>query len=228
MFTLMDWQTDPLLSMRPRRQALWQRLIESAVEVVGEQGYPETTIQDITDHAGISRTQFYFLFEDKEQCFLAAHAAVLAELEARLRTADYSGLDWPDAVRVGVEAFTATLDESPALGRLVLIESMVAGPEAQEQHQQAMSRLLPYIDRGSELVGASRSLPTSIAEMAVGSATAILARELQAPSQPDFARLNAQVHFAILLPYLGPVEAESRALLADDRAEPKLSPEGSR
>lgn len=207
----MRWYSDPLKSMRPRRQGLWQRLIESAVEAVGEQGYPEMTIQDITDHAGISRTQFYFLFEDKEQCFLAAQSAVLAELEARLRAADYEGLAWADAVRVGVETLTSTFDETPAFARLVLVESTIAGPEALEQHREAMDRLLPYVEKGRQPAGGSRPIPAAVSEMALGSAVALLVRELQDRPEPNFSGLDSQLHFAILLPYVGPTEAEAKS-----------------
>lgn len=148
----MRWQSDPLQNMQPRRQALWQNLVEAAVQEIGSRGYPETTIQDIASRAGISRTQFYFLFEDKEQCFLAAQAAVLTELETRLGAADYTGLEWPAAMRVGIEALTGALDETPAFARLILVESQVAGPEALAQQRAALERLTPYIDRGRVLV----------------------------------------------------------------------------
>lgn len=207
----MRWLTDPLESMRPRRQALWQRLIESTVVTIGRQGYPETTIQDITNHANTSRTQFYFLFEDKEQCFLAAQEAVLTELEARLRAPDYSGLEWPDQVRVATQTLTDVFDEAPGLARLILIESTVAGQEALERYREATARLEPYVKGGAALARNPEALPASVAEMAIGSALAILVRELQDSPEPNFSRLIDQLQFAIFLPFLGPVEAKARS-----------------
>src|SRR5258705_7100077 len=50
-----------------------ERLLEAAVRVVAEKGYGATTVADLTREAGISRTTFYAMFEDKEACFLAAY-----------------------------------------------------------------------------------------------------------------------------------------------------------
>lgn len=172
-------------------------------------GYPETTIQHVSDLAGVNRTQFYFLFEDKEQCFLAAQSVVLAEVELRLREPDYSGQEWPEPLRTGLETLTAFLDQEPAMARLVLVESAIAGPAATEEHQRALEKLIPLIDRSRELASDNRNLPSAISEMALGSALALLTRELQSGPSPDFSRLNPDLYFALLMPYAGPVMAST-------------------
>ncbi|MFI5778850.1 TetR/AcrR family transcriptional regulator [Nocardia sp. NPDC051570] len=48
------------------------RILWAALDVVGRQGYPNTSIGDIAAQARVSRTAIYALFADKEQCFLAA------------------------------------------------------------------------------------------------------------------------------------------------------------
>ncbi len=62
----MLWHSDLQATMKPRRQELWQRIIEATLQVMSEKGYPALTVNDITERARISRTQFYFLFQDKE------------------------------------------------------------------------------------------------------------------------------------------------------------------
>lgn len=207
----MYWQSDPLQSMQPRRRLLWQNLVEAAVETIGELGYAGTSIQDITDRVGVSRTQFYFLFEDKEQCFLATQLAILAELETRLRNADYSGLDWPEAVRVGVETVTGALDETPAFARLIFVETRVAGADAVQQYRDALNRLAPWLDRGREFADDPESLPDDLAEMAVDAAAGLIVRQLQEGTEESFGALDAKLHFALLLPYMGPAAAGARA-----------------
>lgn len=206
MFIEMRWHSDPLESMRPRRQNLWQKLVEALLESIEIRGYPETTIQHIADLAGVNRTQFYFLFEDKEQCFLAAQSVVLAEAETRLRELDYGQVDWPEPLRIGIETLTAFFDEEPAMARLLLLESAIAGPAAMAQHQEALAKLVPYLARNREMA-ADRSLPGAIEEMALGSVIALLTRELQASEAPSFSRLNPNLYFALLMPFAGPVKA---------------------
>lgn len=209
MFIEMRWHSDPLKSMRPRRQALWQRLVEALLESIEIRGYPETTIQHVSDLAGVNRTQFYFLFEDKEQCFLAAQAVVLAELETRLREPDYTGREWPEPLRMAIETLTAFFDDEPAMARLILLESAIAGPAALEQHQLALASVVPFLDRSRELAGSQRELPGAIGEMALGSAIALLTRELQSGTTPNFSRLNSDLYFALLMPFAGPVKASN-------------------
>ena len=81
----------------PARTAL-----DAAVDVVAEKGYAATTVADLTKEAGISRTTFYAMFEDKEACFLAAYDAAVDVLVAprrdRLRE---PRTPWPARVRAG-------------------------------------------------------------------------------------------------------------------------------
>ena len=50
-----------------------ERLLEATLRVVAAKGYAAATVADLTREAGVSRTTFYELFEDKEACFLAAY-----------------------------------------------------------------------------------------------------------------------------------------------------------
>ena len=54
-------------------QSQRERMLEAMIRVVAKKGYAATTIADVTKAAGVSRTTFYELFEDKEACFLAAY-----------------------------------------------------------------------------------------------------------------------------------------------------------
>jgi len=197
--------------MKPRRQDLWRGLVEATLASITERGYPATTIRDITERAGVNRTQFYFLFEDKEECFLAVQRVVFGELEARLGLPSYDGLEWPERMKLGVDAVAEVFDEEPAIARLILLESPIAGPLAQEQHRQAVAKLMPHIDRGREMVASERQLPSSVGEMALGSVSAVLTREIQDRDLPNFTGASAQIYFALIMPFLGPNEAMDRA-----------------
>ncbi|MCZ7630823.1 MAG: TetR/AcrR family transcriptional regulator [Microthrixaceae bacterium] len=43
-----------------------------ATEAMAEHGYAATSVAHILGRAGVSRTTFYELFDDKADCFLAA------------------------------------------------------------------------------------------------------------------------------------------------------------
>ena len=46
------------------------RLIEATAFHLDQKGYAATSVQDIIDRAGVSKTTFYKLFKDKEDCYL--------------------------------------------------------------------------------------------------------------------------------------------------------------
>jgi AcrR family transcriptional regulator len=47
-----------------------ERLNWSMVELIQEQGYDQTTVQDVADRADVSRSTFYTHFEDKDDLFI--------------------------------------------------------------------------------------------------------------------------------------------------------------
>src|SRR5690349_10433738 len=49
-----------------------ERLFAALVATVATKGYDATRVADLEQVAGVSRTAFYRLFKDKEDCFLAA------------------------------------------------------------------------------------------------------------------------------------------------------------
>ena len=65
---------DPSVVERVQRE----RVLEAMTEVVAEIGYQAATVSRILARARISQITFYELFDNKEQCFLAAYDDALA------------------------------------------------------------------------------------------------------------------------------------------------------
>ena len=53
-----------------------ERLFGAMVAKVAEQGYEATTVADLVELSGVSRSAFYKHFADKQECFLAAIEAL--------------------------------------------------------------------------------------------------------------------------------------------------------
>jgi len=60
---------DGLMASESRRDLI----LAAMIHVVGRKGYEETSVADVIEEAGASRTTFYKHFEDKGKCFLAAY-----------------------------------------------------------------------------------------------------------------------------------------------------------
>ena len=63
-----------------RRVRRTRELLQKAlIELIGERGYTEITIQDIVDRANLGRTTFYLHFNSKDELFISCHEAMVSE-----------------------------------------------------------------------------------------------------------------------------------------------------
>ncbi len=193
-----------------------ERLLDAAIRIVAEKGYAATTVAALTKQAGISRTTFYEMFEDKEACFLAAYDNAVDALVRRITTAYEAEEVWPRRARAGLAALLEALAEEPDLARLALVGVSAAGPAAQRRYRAALQRLTPLFDEGRDFAPSGRQLPANTSRMAIGAVAGLIADELvegQAEGLPD---LLPEVLFATLVPYIGP-EAAAREVGEETR-----------
>jgi len=184
-----------------------ERLLEAAVRVVAEKGYAATTVADLTREAGISRTTFYAMFEDKEGCFLAAYDGIVDALVRRVGAAYEAEEGWPNRARAGLAALLEALAEEPAVARLALVDFGAAGPGAQRRYRAALQRLTPFFDEGRDFAPGGRNLPANTSRMAIGAVAGLIADEVTEGRAEYLPRLLSEVLFATLVPYIGPAAA---------------------
>lgn len=60
------------------------RLTEAAFALFAERGYDQTTVDDITERAGVGRTTFFRAFRTKEDVIFPDHEVLLGAIEERL------------------------------------------------------------------------------------------------------------------------------------------------
>ncbi|HEY7456005.1 MAG TPA: helix-turn-helix domain-containing protein [Solirubrobacterales bacterium] len=181
-----------------------ERLLDAAIRVVAEKGFGAMTISDLTREAGVSRTTFYELFEDKEQCFLAAYDNAVELMVRRVLAAYESERSWPDRAAAALTALLELLASEPELARLSLVDVGNAGPAAQRRYRNAIQRLTPLFEEGRDFAPGGRGLPANTSRMAIGSVTGLIADELVAGRAEQLPGLLSDVVFATLVPYIGP------------------------
>src|SRR4051794_30309297 len=130
------------------------RLIEAIAHVVADKGYPQTTVADVIERAGVSRKTFYEHFRDKETCFLAAYDTGVAVLLDTVRAAE--------GIRGRVRAYLGLLAAEPAFARTFLIEVQAAGPEALQRRREVHDAFAAFLggDLALAAVGATQELVT--------------------------------------------------------------------
>jgi AcrR family transcriptional regulator len=186
-----------------------ERLLEAAVRVAAAKGYAATTVGNLTKEAGVSRTTFYELFDDKEACFLAAYDNAVDVLVRQVTAAYESEQRWPERARAGLTALLDALAAEPDLARLALVDIGAAGPAAQRRFRVAVQRLTPLFEEGRDFAPGGRALPANTSRMAIGGVTGLIADELIAGRAQQLPSLLSDALFATLVPYIGP-EAAAR------------------
>jgi AcrR family transcriptional regulator len=181
-------------------------LLEAMVRVVGRKGYEPTSVADVIEEAGASRTTFYKHFDDKHDCFLAAYQAMVDEVFASIVAECDGEQPWVARVRKGLATLIEVFAREPELARTAVVEVTAAGADARKLHWDAMNRFKGYLDVGRE-AEPGRELPEQISLMAVGAVSGLIFDELVAGRAEQLPELMPDLLFAMLVPYLGPAAA---------------------
>jgi AcrR family transcriptional regulator len=116
------------------------RLLAATADVVGERGYGEATIAEISRRAGVSPKTFYEHFDDKLDCYLAAYEEFVMALLERIGTDLDPDAGWHEFIPAMLAGYLGTLEDNPAVARAFLVESDSAGPEARRRRRAAYGR----------------------------------------------------------------------------------------
>ncbi len=179
------------------------RLLAGAVDAIGEYGYADTTVAQITSRARVSRRTFYELFENREGCLIALIEEVLAMIEGELAAANLGGLPWRERVRGGLSVILAFLDREPALAQVCVVQALRGGPEVIERREEILARVAGVIDEGRGEGSRGGGCTPLAAEGLVGAAFAIVYARLLRREREPLTDLLSELMGLIVLPYLG-------------------------
>lgn len=104
------------------------RLQEAMVELVAEHGYNGFAVATLSNHANVSKRDFYKHFAGKEECFLATYDSIVSHSVRGILAAAEGEEEWRERLRLGFLAFAGQIANSPDTARLALIEVFAAGP----------------------------------------------------------------------------------------------------
>jgi AcrR family transcriptional regulator len=180
-----------------------QLILEAMIRVVGRKGYKGTSVADVIEEAGASRTTFYKHFEDKQDCFLAAYDMLVERVIGQVIANCDGEQSWLERVRAGLSTIVGMFALDPALARTAVVEVAAAGADARRRHWNAINRFTEFLEDGEELAG-DRDLPDNIALMAAGAVSGLIFDELLTGRAERLPELLPDLLFAMLVPYIGP------------------------
>jgi AcrR family transcriptional regulator len=149
------------------------RLMRAMARTVAEYGYQETTVRRLLGRAGLSRRTYYELFEDKEDCFLAAYDEAIDHVLELVVEAYEQGSDPQERIERGLTAFLQFCADEPDIARMCIVEVLAAGPAARARRAETMERLAGLMEeslnelRGDKVLSrlASRGLIGGVHEL---------------------------------------------------------------
>jgi AcrR family transcriptional regulator len=199
------------LSREDVEQSQRIRILLAITEVVAEKGWTATSVTNIVAHAGVSRSTFYQLFDDRLDCFLAAnevaYGALMAAMSERLAATERAGeVGFSERIGALMSGYIETLVANPGLARVFLVEVYAAGPKAIEQRRRAIDGFvelfLKAMNQGSEFEGGVSEEERILTEVIVAAVSSFATnaagaddieslKDMQAPIMAVVGRLEA-------------------------------------
>jgi AcrR family transcriptional regulator len=196
-----------------------RRLLLAMEELAGENGgLADATVGAVCKRSRVSRRTFYDLFEDRDDCFLAAFEHALEQIAQSVLPA-YEGTvrpettrntrkapatpSWRERLRAGLEAVLVAFDELPQLARLCVVETLKGGPTVIARRRELLDTLATVVDEGRQEARAGTSPPPLTAESIVGGVLAVIHARLLDPDHEPLVELAPALTGMIVLPYLG-------------------------
>ena len=183
------------------------RILAAMVQVVAEDGGAgSVTVARVVARAGVSRRTFYDLFDGCEDCFLAVFEDALARVIQVVSNAVAASdavasapSAWRERVRAGLAALLVLFDEEPALGSLLVVDALGAGPEVLERRARALEALAAIVAEGDSSAGttarstrkgsvSAEASPSLAAEGVVGAVLSVVHARMLARRKLDRTR----------------------------------------
>lgn len=186
-----------------------ERLLAAVVRVSATKGYEATSVADILEEAGVGRESFYELFNDKQDCMMAARQLLIEDL-AEAVAAAYSGPGpWVDRVREALAATLRWFAEDPIAGRVIMLELAALGPVSREIFQADFDRFTRLLDEGLG-DGAPRPEVPRATGLAVGATFARIYDEVARDRTDALPAMLPELTYEVLVPFLGEAEAREQ------------------
>jgi AcrR family transcriptional regulator len=171
-----------------------ERLFGAMVAAVATKGYEETTVADVLELSGVSRSAFYEHFRDKEECFLATFHGISGQamdlVKGELDRTDGDGDgSWEGRARRTLTRTLETIANERAAARLCFDGIYTAG----EPGRKALERSLGEFE---ELIGQTvakvhgEELPSEMVCGLLGGAQAVIQIQIRREEDGSLPKLG--------------------------------------
>jgi AcrR family transcriptional regulator len=181
-----------------------RRILLALVEVLAEQGLENASVGRVCKRAGVSRRTFYEIFDDRDECLLAAFDAAVERISQPViaafegeggarstrgagRTGGSNGAqgtkkaqgsqgvqDWCERTRAALSVLLELLDAEPDVARLCVVETLKAGPSVTERRARVLAALVDAVEQGRAEARRGEEPPPLAGQGVVGGALSVI------------------------------------------------------
>lgn len=186
-----------------------RRLLLALVEVLAEVGLENASVGRVCRRAGVSRRTFYEIFDDRDECLLAAFDAAVERIARPVLAAYAAGDSWRERIGGALALLLELLDAEPELARMCVVETLKAGPAVSARRARVLAALVGAVEEGRAEALPPNEPPPLTGQGVVGGALSVVhARLLEtAPGAPRLSELTGSLMAMIVHPYLGSAAA---------------------
>ncbi len=180
------------------------------IDVVSERGRAGATVAHVVARSGVSRRTFYEVFDDFEDCFLAALDRSIVCASEYVLAGYESSEKWRPRIRAALIGLLEFLEDEPAMGRLCIVETMGAGPKVHERRARTVEAMIAAVDEARREPKSAVALPKLTTEGVVGGILSVLHKRLL-EGGGSMLEMTGSLMGMIVLPYLGPAAARKES-----------------
>jgi AcrR family transcriptional regulator len=177
-----------------------RRMMDAIAELTAESGYEATKIADIVRRAAVARKTLYDNFDGKEDLFLSAINATVAEIREQVEAACAEADSREGGIVAAIEALLDFVAEHPAASRMCMVEAISATPSSARLYDAAVRDFVDLFRRNAPEV---IDLPETIEESLVGGVAWIIQLQIRRGDAEQASELLPELSQFVLSPYLG-------------------------
>jgi AcrR family transcriptional regulator len=193
-----------------------ERGLRAFESLLAEQGYAETTMEQVAKRAAMSARTLYANFDDKRELLLAAIDSAGAQIVAAALPAFRRNASWPEGVRAALGALLGLLASRPEMARMMMDGLFAEGPAAQRRRLQTLRPLVSLLDGGRRY---APQAPAIAPEALLFGVLALCRGWIRGPGPGTLPSLLPLATYAALMPFLGAEQATAVAR-GEESAQP--------
>jgi len=169
-----------------------ERLFAAMVATVAARGYEATTVADLVELSGVSRSAFYRHFADKQECFLAAIEALAGPA---LETAK-GGLALPGDMGLARQAFETLFRQiaaQPAAAKMCFVDVYAAGPEGVALVDRTIDGFEELFRQMLDQAPGYEGMPPEIVRALIGGVQKVIHKRLYRGQEEELVELAPQL-----------------------------------